>query len=103
MWPSISDAAKLVLERSGEIEPAKTELLEAAADLLEPRHPIAASLLLRAMIVDTLRWRRSERAQATGDQIQRPALLSTQVAGWGRLETHGAFVEAMSDLTALRR
>ncbi|WP_312161801.1 DUF6880 family protein [Phenylobacterium sp.] len=102
-WPSIPDAAQLVLERAGEIDPARTELLEAAADLLEARHPIAASLLLRAMIVDTLRWRRTDRAQAAGDQIDRLENLAAQIADWNGVMTHEAFVEGISRLVAQRR
>lgn len=102
-WPSIPDAARLVLERADEIDPAKAELLGTAADLLEARHPIAASLLLRAMIVDTLRWRRADRAEAASEQIDRIESLAAQIADWNGVMTHEAFVEGISQLVAQRR
>jgi hypothetical protein len=92
-WPAPAQAAALVLARAEEIEPGRSELLEAAAHMLEPRHPLAASLLLRAMVADTLRWGRVERAEAAHRQLDALAALAVQIADWGRVEDHAAFVE----------
>lgn len=102
-WPSITDAAKLVLARADEIEPGRVELLEAAVVALEVRHPVAASLLLRAMVSDTLRWSRTDRAEAARHQIDHLAALAAGHPDWGTQETHQAFVERVGRHAAHRR
>lgn len=102
-WPSTTDAAKLVLARADEIEPGRVELLETAVGLLEVRHPLAASLLLRAMISDTLRWSRAERAEAARHQIDHLETLATGIADWSGQETHEAFADRVSRQGAHRR
>lgn len=102
-WPSTTDAAKLVLARADEIEPGRVELLETAAGMLEVRHPVAASLLLRAMVGDTLRWRRAERAEAASHQIEHLQSLAAGVENWGDQETHEAFVERVGRQVSHRR
>lgn len=94
-WPAPAQAAALVLARSEEIEPGRFELLELAAHLLEARHPLAASLLLRAMVADTLRWARADRAEATHGQLDMLAALASQVSQWGGFEDPAAFMERM--------
>ena len=102
-WPSTTDAAKLVLSRPDEIEPGRVELLETAVAMLEVRHPLAASLLLRAMISDTLRWSRAERAEAARQQIDHLEALATGISDWSGHETHEAFADRVSRQGAHRR
>jgi len=49
-WPALKEAAALVEARWREIDPDALEVLEPAARALEGRHPLAATLILRAMI-----------------------------------------------------
>lgn len=95
-WPAANDAADLVLRRHGEINPDKPEVLEPAATLLETRHPLAASLLLRAMVADTLRWGRTERYKDAQRQLAELGSLASQVPDWGALEPHDAFLARMA-------
>jgi len=95
-WPAPTHAATLVLTRAEEIEPGQFELLEHAAHLLETRHPLAATLLLRAMAFDTLRWGRVEQAEAAHRQLDGLAALASQIADWGRFEDHVAFLERLA-------
>ncbi len=94
-WPAPAQAAALVLARAEEIEPARFELVELAAHLLEARHPLAASLLLRALVFDTLRWGRSDRAEAAHRQLDALSALAPQVADWGRFEAPDVFLERL--------
>lgn len=91
-WPAIGAAAELVLARASEIEPGRTEVLEPAAAMLEARHPMAATLLLRAMVADTFRRRRSERFDQAKRQLADLTSLAPQIAEWGDVETHEAFI-----------
>ncbi|CAO4177739.1 DUF6880 family protein [Methylorubrum populi] len=58
-WPNLDRAARLVLDRRGEWSGRIWELLAPAAEALEPDHPLAASLLYRALIGDILERARS--------------------------------------------
>ena len=49
-WPALGKAAALVTRRSGELDGDHYEILSPAADALATKHPLAATLLLRAMI-----------------------------------------------------
>lgn len=100
-WPAAADAAELVLSRREEIEPAKFALAEAAAAALERRHPLAASLLLRVVVSDTLRWRRVERAADAERQIEELTALSARIEMWGEIESHAAFMARMLQISRL--
>jgi len=91
-WPAASQAAALVLARAAEIEAGRFDILDPAAHLLEARHPLAASLLLRAMVADTLRMRRVDRAEAAQHQLDVLATLAGQVTDWDRFEDHATFM-----------
>jgi len=58
-WPRLDLAAKLVVERRGEWEGRHYEILAAAAEALEPDHPLAATILYRALLDDILDRARS--------------------------------------------
>ena len=53
-WPSLDRAARLVRDRRSEWRGDAYRLLGLAAEVLEPDHPAAATLLLRRMIDDIL-------------------------------------------------
>ena len=53
-WPSLDCAARLLIDRHGEINGDHYEFLAPAAETLSERHPLAATLALRAMIDFTL-------------------------------------------------
>ena len=58
-WPHLDLAAKLVLDRRAEWEGRYYEPLSAAAAQLEPDHPVAATILYRALLDDILDRARS--------------------------------------------
>lgn len=99
-WPAATQAAQLVLARHGQIEPSRPDLIDAAARLLEARHPLAASLLLRVTVADTLRWNRAERLKDAERQLAELESLAVQIPDWGDLEPHDDF---MARLARIRR
>ena len=91
-WPASAQAAALILARPAEIEPGRSEVLEPAAHLLEARHPLAASLILRALLAGPRRLD-PEEAHRRLDAL---SALALQVPDWGRFEPHDAFVARMA-------
>ena len=60
-WPALDRAAGLIMARAGELNGDHYGLLTPAADALEQRHPLAATLVLRAMIdlsLDAAKYKR---------------------------------------------
>jgi hypothetical protein len=90
-WPAWDRAARLVLRRSSELDGDRPELLEPAARAIEGRHPLAASLLLRAMILDTVRYARTTRYKDAQRQLLEAASLAPAIAAWGDHEDADAF------------
>lgn len=60
-WPAIDRAAGVIMTRTAELDGDQYWLLTSAADALEQRHPLAATLVLRAMIdlsLDAAKYKR---------------------------------------------
>ena len=100
-WPALPEAAYLVLNRATEIDGAAIETLEPAARALEGRYPLAATLLLRAMVHDVARFGRTERVGSARGWLAEAASLATQMADFDDHEDHAAFEAGVSH--ALRR
>lgn len=97
-WPNPAEAARLVLTRAGDLKGDAVDLLEPAARLLEARHPLAAALVLRAMIDDTARWRRHERYGAAQRWLLEAASLEPQIADHQDFGTHQDFLKKIEPL-----
>lgn len=90
-WSALEAASRLVLTRAGEIDGMAVEVLELAARRLETRFPLAASLVLRAMVQDVARFAQTglyDRAQVW---LMEAASLSVQISDLGEHESHEAF------------
>jgi hypothetical protein len=90
-WPAWDRAARLVLRRSGELDGDRPELLEPAARAIEGRYPLAATLLLRALILDTVRYARTTRYKDAQRQLLEAASLAPAIADWSGHEEAEAF------------
>lgn len=95
-WPAPAEAARLVLTRTGDIKGDAVDLLEPSARLLEARHPLAAALVLRAMIEDTTRWRRAERYGSAQRWLLEAASLEPQIADHQGFGTHEDFLKSIA-------
>ena len=90
-WPALNEAANLIATRSGEIDGMAIDTLEPAARALEARHPLAATLLLRAMVGDVARLSQAElypRAQAW---VMEAGSLAAQISNFQGHEDHVTF------------
>lgn len=88
---ALAEASRLALARRHEIDGLEFETLEPAARALEPRYPLAATVLLRAMVGDVVRFAQSEAYDRARTWLLEAASLETQIGDWGELESHAAF------------
>ena len=91
-WPSPDLAAELVLARHGELDGNHYGLLTPAADALEQSHPLAATLMLRAMIGYSLDKAKSTRYGHAARHLQTCEYLAKRIDTFGEHFDHAAFV-----------
>ena len=87
-WPSFDKAAELVVTRSVELDGTHYEILTHAADELMAKHPLASTLLRRALIDFALEKARSKRYKYAALHLQDCETLSRSIEDFGSFETH---------------
>ena len=96
-WPSLDKAANMVTRRAAELDGNQYEILTPAAEALGARYPLAATLMLRAMIDFALTQSRSSRYGHAARHLRTCSGLAPAISDYGSFETHDAYV------TRLRR
>jgi hypothetical protein len=94
-WPDQARAARLVLTRAAEIDGNLYYLLDPAAQLIEGKHPLAATLLRRAMIEDTLDGAKSSRYKHAARHLLECVSLASSIQDFGTFETHETFASRL--------
>ena len=94
-WPALDRAAALVLARYGEMDGNNYGLLTPAAEVLEQSHPLAATLLLRAMIDYSLDKAKSTRYGHAARHMQTCEYLAKRIESFGDHADHNAFVAGL--------
>ena len=94
-WPAHHLAADLVLERHSEIDGNRYELLSPGAEALESRHPLAAMLMLRAMIDFSLVRGKYKRYGHAARHLQACEDLARRIADLSGHMDHEAYVESL--------
>ena len=94
-WPALDHAADVVLSRADELDGNHYEILGPAADALEPKHPLAATVLRRAMIKFTLEKARTTRYRYAAAHLVQCEILAQQINDYGRFEAHDAYVKRL--------
>ena len=87
-WPALDKAAALVIQRSGELDDDHYEILSPAADALAAKYPLAATLLLRAMIDFSLEKNRVKRYRHAARHLAECTSLASAIGDFGAIETH---------------
>ena len=96
-------AAQLVLTQASEIDGNLYDLLDPTVRLIEGKHPLAATLLRRAMIEDTLRGVKSTRYKQAARHLLECASLAPSIKVFGTFEPHEtSFSPARAMVTAGR-
>lgn len=91
-WPAHEAAAGLILERYNELDGDHYWLLTPAADALDQRHPLAATLMLRAMIGFSLERARSKRYGHAARHLKSCDYLAKRIEDWAGHPDHDAWV-----------
>ena len=90
-WPALDRAAALAIEHAADLEGIFDHILTPAADALAARHPLAATLALRAMIDYAIGQRQTIHDEQVARHLQECASLSLAIEDFGRFETHVAY------------
>lgn len=94
-WPDLLTAAQLIYTRVEEIRGDHQALLTQAAEALRARHPLAAVLLWRAMIDDTLDYGRAPRYPAAIEHLAECAAVDAVIDDYGRFLPHERYLKAL--------
>jgi hypothetical protein len=81
----------LVLNRADELDGDHYEVLTPAADALEGNHPLASTLLRRALIDFALAKARSKRYRHAARHLQKCENLADLIEDFGPYETHESY------------
>ena len=96
-WPALDKAAALVTRRSDELDGDHYEILSPAADVLAAEHPLAATLLLRAMIEFSLKEGRVKRYRHAACHLAECASLAAVISDFDRFEPHERYNARLKD------
>lgn len=94
-WPDLARAADFVLARSGEIDGNDYETLVPAAEALDARHPLAATVVRRALIDFTLEKARATRYRHAARHLLECRSLVGRIEDFGTLPDHEAYVAGL--------
>ncbi len=94
-WPNLAHAARLILSRPGEIDGNVYALLSGAARKLEGAHPLAATLLRRAMVEDTHEGAKSKRYRHAARHLMEVDALAPAIEDYAGFETNEAFQQRL--------
>jgi hypothetical protein len=94
-WPSLDRAAKLILQRPQDLDGNRYEILTPVAEAMAGKHPLEATLALRAMIEYALDQSRTSRYKHAARHLLECAGLAANIGDFGKHETHPAFVARM--------
>jgi hypothetical protein len=94
-WPASSHAAELVLSRAIELDGYHYEILEPAADLVETKHPLAATLLRRALIDFALEKGRSTRYRHAARHLMECESLANKITDYGQFAAHDDYLKRL--------
>jgi hypothetical protein len=102
-WPHLPRAARYVIAHAHAWDGEAYDILEPAADRLSAEHPLAASLLLRSMVVFALSMARSARYRYAADHLRQCELLEARIDDWQGFESQASFSGRLREAFAQRR
>ena len=94
-WPDLERASRLVVARARNLDGDLYELLTPAADALDAKHPLAATLVRRAMIDFTLSAARASRYRHAARHLAECASLARRIEDFGGAPDHSAYLRSL--------
>jgi hypothetical protein len=102
-WPALGQAAKLVTNRTAELNGDLYDLMTPAAEALAPHHPLAATLILRSMIDFSLDHGKASRYKHASRHLATAQALAPHILNPGTLISHEAYVATLKRLHGSKR
>jgi hypothetical protein len=102
-WPSLSRAARHVLAHEDEWEGDEHTVLTAGVERLSADHPLAATLLLRAMVFFVLWTKWAKRYRVTAEQLRSCEQLAARIHDWQGHRDHQAYRTWLQDCFETRQ
>jgi len=96
-WPALDRAAAFVMARHGIIDGNSYYHLAPAADVLEARHPLAATVLRRVMIEDVLNGGKSSRYKHAARHLLECESADAVIEDYGPVNNHERFVAGLRE------
>ena len=96
-WPTHERAARVVMARADELDGNSYHSLSTAADTLEADYPLAATLMRRAMVHDTLDGAKSKRYRHAARHLAECQSCDAAIDDYGDALTHAEFIEALKE------
>ncbi|MBE9172032.1 hypothetical protein IQ216_02720 [Cyanobium sp. LEGE 06143] len=96
-WPALSRAARHVLAHAREWNGEAYTIHCAAAERLGAQHPLAATLLLRPLVVFALEMGRNKRYRYAAEQLRSCDQLAARIDDWQGHPDHATYVERLHD------
>lgn len=94
-WPAPAQAAKIIEARADELDGNSYYTMTEAADALEAEYPLAATLMRRSMIDDTLNGAKHKRYRYAAQHLAECATSDALIMDYGNFPSHKpAFVSA---------
>ena len=90
-WPALPRAARYVIEHRQAFDGDAYGIYEPAAERLSADHPLAATLLLRAMVVFALAMGRAKRYRYAVEHLRQCERLEARIDDWQGMESHSSF------------
>lgn len=94
-WPAHDRVARLVLARQSDLDGNSYDTLTHGADALDARHPLAATIMRRAMIEDTLNGAKSKRYHYAVRHLAECQASDLEIGDYGLIASHSRFVETL--------
>jgi hypothetical protein len=91
-WPALAHAARYVLNHASHWDGDAFDVLSPAADRLSSSYPLAATILLRSMVLFTLSNSRSRRYRYAAEHLLTCERLAAEIDDWQGLESQSSFV-----------
>jgi hypothetical protein len=102
-WPALPRAARHVLSHRRTWDGEAFEIYGPAAERLSADHPLAATVLLRSMVVFALASGRSQRFRHAAGHLRACEVLDVRIDGWQGVESHAGFVGRLREEFATSR
>lgn len=94
-WPALPRAARYVITHWEEWDGEAFDIYGPAAERLSAAHALAATLLLRAMVVFALSMGRAKRYRYAAEHLRSCDQLACRIDDWQGLENHERFVSRL--------